>query len=137
MSGQIHEGGCFCGAVRYRTNGEPKRVSLCSCTWCRKRTGSPLGLSVYFDIAGVDFLSGETQSFRLTSDAGRWLETRFCVICATTVGWTLEFLPGHQGIAGGTFDEPDLWTPHRYVFCAAKPDWLGVCESIPRFTAMP
>ena len=26
---EIHEGGCVCGAVRYKTRGLPKRVSAC------------------------------------------------------------------------------------------------------------
>ncbi len=46
---ESHAGGCFCGDIRYRTRGEPRRVSLCSCEWCRKRTGSAIGVSVYFD----------------------------------------------------------------------------------------
>ena len=44
----IHEGGCVCGGVRYRTTGNPQRVSACACRWCQKRTGSAFGLTVYF-----------------------------------------------------------------------------------------
>ena len=54
----IHEGGCVCGAVRYKTSGLPKRVSACACIWCQKRTGSAFGLSVYFDESDVEFLQG-------------------------------------------------------------------------------
>ena len=119
---ETHEGGCFCGAVRYRSSGKPNRVSACSCRWCQGRTGSALGISVYFPEEQVEFIERATRKFRLTSDAGRWIETEFCEHCGTTVTWTLEFLPGERGIAGGTFDEPTFWYKlQRYVFARTKP----------------
>jgi len=135
---EIHEGGCVCGALRYRTTGVPRRVSACACRWCQKRTGSALGVSVYFDAADVAFLQGTPRRYRLTSDAGRWIETLFCGTCGTTVGWALEFQPGRQGIAGGTFDEPTFWyRPERFVFTRSKPDWLAITDDVPHFEAMP
>ena len=134
---EIHEGGCACGAVRYRTTAEPQRVSLCSCTWCQKRTGSALGVSVYLDKDAVEFLQGEMKSYRLTSDAGRWLESEFCTTCGSTVTWTIELFPDYRGIAGGTFDQPTFWyEPKRYVFARSKPDWLQVPEEIECFETL-
>ena len=48
-----HEGGCVCGAVRYRTEGTPLRVSACHCTFCQKRTGSAFGVGAYFTSPGM------------------------------------------------------------------------------------
>ncbi|MCR9212845.1 MAG: GFA family protein [Proteobacteria bacterium] len=135
---ETHQGGCYCGAVRYETAGEPVRVSLCSCRWCQRRTGSALGISVYFDAENVTFNNGETTHFRLTSDGGRWIETEFCSICGTTVSWTLEFNPGRIGLTGGTFDQPSFWyQPERYVFTRTKPDWLQISGDIETCAAMP
>lgn len=134
----VHEGGCVCGAVRYRAYEEPARVSLCSCSWCKKRTGSAFGVSVYFDQNNVEFIGGNLEHYRLVSDAGRWIESEFCKTCGTTVTWTLEFLPGHRGIAGGTFDEPTFWyTPERYVFTRSKPDWMEIPDGVDTFESMP
>lgn len=134
----VHEGGCVCGAVRYQTRGEPARVSMCSCEWCTKRTGSAFGISVYFDQDRIEFLKSDFEIFRLVSDAGRWLETEFCKRCGTTVTWTLEFLPGKRGIAGGTFDQPTFWSrPERYVFVRSKPEWLEVPSGLTICEAMP
>ena len=36
----VHEGGCLCGGVRYRTTAKPMRVTVCHCTFCQKLTGS-------------------------------------------------------------------------------------------------
>ena len=138
MSTDVHEGGCCCEALRYRTTGAPRRVSACACRWCQKRTGSALGISVYFDQRDVTFTHEVPRLFRLKSDAGRWIETRFCDTCATTVGWTLEFLPDDQGIAGGTFDRPTFWYPlERFVFARSKPDWLAIPHGIEVWETMP
>ena len=132
-----HEGGCVCSGVRYRTAGPPRRVSACACEWCQKRTGSALGISVYFDIAAVAFTSGALHHYRLKSDAGRWIETDFCPTCGTTVGWRLEFLPDWQGIAGGTFDRPTFWYDlERFVFARTKPAWLTLPDGIEVCPAM-
>jgi hypothetical protein len=134
----VHEGGCFCGKVRYRTQGAPKRVSACACRWCQKRTGSALGVSVYFDKSAVTFLERATKTYRLVSDAGRWIETEFCENCGTTVSWTLEFLPDFRGIAGGTFDQPTFWYDlERFVFARTKPPWLTIPEGVAICQAMP
>lgn len=133
----VHRGGCYCGAVRYETIGAPERTSACACRWCQLRTGSAIGISVYFKRTNVTILQGDLQPFRLTSDAGRMIETEFCRICGTTVTWTLDFLPEFRGIAGGTFDQPTFWYDlERFVFARSKPDWfeiptgLDVCQAM-------
>jgi hypothetical protein len=129
--GDVHEGGCVCGAVRYRTTGMPARVAACACAWCQKRTGSAFGLSVYFEEANVEVLQGALRKHRLASDAGRWIETEFCEVCGTTVTWTLELRPGLRGIAGGTFDQPTFWYDlEAFIFTRSKPDWLSLPDGI-------
>lgn len=41
MDQDARTGGCLCGAVRYRLEGEPFKGGLCHCTDCRKVTGGP------------------------------------------------------------------------------------------------
>ena len=135
---EIHEGGCQCGGVRYRTSGTPRRISVCACRACQLRTGAPLGVSVYFDDADVEFLRGEMRAFERIADTGRKLVHEFCPSCGTTVSWTAEFVPGLRGIAAGTFDDPGTWyTPERFVYARNRPVWLHLDETIPTFEAMP
>ena len=35
------EGGCLCGAVRYRISGTPVSSSVCRCRSCRPASGAP------------------------------------------------------------------------------------------------
>ena len=117
----MHEGGCVCGGVRYRTTGLPQRVAA----------GSALGLTVYFKESDVAFLQGALRKYRLTSDAERWIETEFCEVCGTTVTFTLELRPGLRAIAGGTFDQPTFWYDlEAFMFARSKPAWLTLPEGL-------
>jgi hypothetical protein len=52
---QTHEGGCACGAVRYRVKNAPFRTGVCHCKLCQRRTGSAFGVGVYFRTDGGTF----------------------------------------------------------------------------------
>ena len=43
------EGGCGCGAVRYRVTGAPQWASHCHCRDCRRTAGAP-----YVTYVGLD-----------------------------------------------------------------------------------
>lgn len=121
----FHEGGCLCGAVRYRTKGEPAFTIVCHCRACQHRTGSAFGLGAYFPEPNVEFLGGSLQSFEFRSDeSGRWLKTEFCPQCGTTVTWTLELRPGIRAIAGGTFDEPGWHKVDRHIWTDSAHPWV-------------
>ena len=134
----VHEGGCVCGGVRFTATGVPKRVSACSCEWCRKRTGSALGVSVYFDQGDVEILQGNLKTYRLHSEAGRWIDSQFCENCGSALTLTLEIPPGLRGLAGGSFDNRHSWfRPQRYVFTRSNPDWMKLPVGMDVFDGMP
>ena len=66
-----HQGGCLCGTVRYKTEGDPKYVGICHCRYCQLRTGSAFGISVYFDSGQVNVLQGNTslKSFKYPTES--------------------------------------------------------------------
>jgi len=37
----MREGGCLCGAVRYRVEGEPEASDICHCETCRRAASAP------------------------------------------------------------------------------------------------
>jgi hypothetical protein len=120
------EGGCLCGAVRYRVKAEPQRGSACHCTFCQRRTGSAFGVGAYFNQGDVEFLKrGTLKSYEHRSDeTGRWLRMEFCTNCGGTVTWTAEALPGLRAIAGGSFDDPKWFQPKRFSWMRSAHPWV-------------
>jgi hypothetical protein len=121
----MREGGCVCGAVRYRVEGEPVRSSVCSCTFCQRRTGSAFGFGAYFKDEQVKILRGELKTYEHRSDeSGRWLKFQFCPKCGTQVTWTVEALPDIRGIGVGTLDDPRSIKPTRFSWLRSAHHWL-------------
>lgn len=88
---EIREGGCLCGAIRYRVRGKPQRVTVCHCTFCQRRTGGALSIHVWFDEKDITLLGNEPATYEQRSDESNYyLRLHFCSRCATTVMLTLE-----------------------------------------------
>ena len=117
------EGGCQCGAVRYRTSDQPVRVIACHCSTCKLRTGAPYGIGVYLNDKDVEFTQGSMRTFEFRSDeSGRWLRNEFCERCGTAVSWTLEMRPGLRAIAGGTYDDPNWFKIQAHIWTRSARD---------------
>jgi hypothetical protein len=125
---EMHEGGCLCGAVRYRVSDKPVRTAVCHCRNCQLRSGSAFGIGAYFREADVT-LSGVLNTYEYRSDeSGRWLRTQFCAKCGSTVTWTAEAMPGLRAIAGGSFDDPGWLRIERHSWTRSKHAWV-VCPA--------
>ena len=76
------DGGCFCGAVRYRISGAPLDVGHCHCTICRRTTGAPFVTWATVPQAVFAFTAGTPAELRSTPAARR----TFCAACGTALG---------------------------------------------------
>jgi hypothetical protein len=125
---EIHEGGCLCGTVRYRTHGNPDETEgtgVCHCTFCHRRTGSAFGVNAYFPAPAVEILSGELKTYEYRSDLShQWLRMEFCPNCGTTVTWVGEWNPALRAIAVGTFDDPNWLRPGWQIFVRSALPWI-------------
>jgi hypothetical protein len=125
------EGGCVCGAVRYRMKAEPQVGLVCHCTWCQKRTGSAFSFSAYFSDADVEFLQGKLSQYEHRSDeTGRWLRTEFCSACGTPVTHTTELRPGLRAISAGTMDDPDGFSIARHIWSRSARPWVAIPDGV-------
>jgi len=124
-------GGCICGAVMYSIEGVPKRITICHCTWCQRRTGSAFGVEAVFDDSQISFTGESLTSYRHISDeSGRWLDQHFCSRCGSKLGLTLEAVPGIRSISAGSMDDPQ-WLEQeqfasRHVFTRSARCWSDI-----------
>jgi uncharacterized membrane protein YdjX (TVP38/TMEM64 family) len=129
------EGGCVCGGVRFKALGDPLRVTICHCTWCRRRTGTAFGTEVVYPQDKVELLGGTIARYRHISDeSGRWLDVEFCSRCGSNLGFTLEALPSIRTLPAGTFDDQSWISPERckfrHVFQRSRRNWSDLSSLV-------
>jgi hypothetical protein len=117
----VHEGGCLCGDVRYKTLAQPARVTICHCRFCQRFTGSAYLVEPIFRKPDVIFHGTPAKAYEHRSDTSlKRVTLNFCGRCGTTVCLDLERFPEILGLCGGTFDDPDWFerTPGkcRHIF---------------------
>ena len=126
------EGGCLCGAVRYRTTGAPEGAGYCHCNSCRRHTGAPLVAFAVFAAARVQWLSGERT--RYESSPGKFRS--FCGQCGTSIGFETR----HKGadlveLHVSTLDDPEAFPPNEHTHYKEKIPWLHVLDDLPKYPA--
>ena len=131
MSGG-REGGCACGAVRYRLTSEPLFVHCCHCLNCQRQTGSAFVINLLIEADRVELLTGEPQPVDAPRDDGSVQRIFRCPSCQVAVfseyGW-----PELRFVRGGTLDEPSTVTPDVHIFTRSKLPWVTLSEGKPAF----
>ena len=102
--GDPREGGCQCGAVRYRLEGEPVALVACHCSECQRQSGSAFGMSLIVSKDAFQLLSGEPKQFDRTADSGRSVECAFCPACGTRIYHEPTYRKDTLNIKTGTLD---------------------------------
>ena len=78
------EGGCLCGAVRYRSDAEPLMQVVCHCETCRKNSGSAFSMNVAVPQDTLRIESGSPRRYEDHSGAsGKAFYRFFCGDCGS------------------------------------------------------
>lgn len=130
MSGEaIFEGGCLCGAARYRATAEPLRGVICHCPMCRRHSGAPALAFVHFPTEAFTWLGSMPTWFRSSAHAVRG----FCSRCGSTLGMREEILADRVQVCVGSLDEPDRVRIDDHVWARSRVSWFDTTDSLPRF----
>ena len=111
-------GGCQCGAVRYRIEGDLGRASICHCRMCQKALGSAFGPFVSVMADQFEWTRGERKRFASSNKVNRG----FCGDCGTPL--TFEWSRKVIDIAFFTLDRASEITPTVQLEARAAPDWV-------------
>jgi len=128
------EGGCACGAVRYRLTSDPLFVHCCHCLNCQRQTGSAFVINVLIEADRVELLSGEPLPVDVPRDKGEPQRIWRCPICQVAV-FSQYTSPLVRFVRAGTLDDPASVAPDVHIFTRSKQPWVTLPESVPAFEA--
>jgi hypothetical protein len=126
------EGGCACGAVRYRLASEPMFVHCCHCLNCQRQTGSAFVVNLLIEADRVELLARTPQPVDAPRDGGGVQRIFRCTQCQVAV-FSEYTRPEVRFVRGGTLDEPAGVTPDVHIFTRSKVGWVALPEDTPAF----
>jgi hypothetical protein len=112
-------GGCLCGAVRYRVEGEPAHVGRCHCTDCRKESGG----------TGTVYGQWPVDAFEVTGDLTTYQGRSFCPRCGSRVMNAID--PDDELVElriGSLDDAPFGLKPEAEIWVKRREPWLAPVE---------
>jgi hypothetical protein len=113
------QGGCLCGAVRYRATGAPLQQCMCHCEDCRRACGAQSVAWITVPLDGFTWTQGEAAQFHSSPGVTR----TFCGRCGTSLTYQHERRAQEVDITTGSLDDPEAFPPTRAVFAEQKLSW--------------
>ena len=126
------EGGCACGAVRYRLISDPLFTNCCHCLNCQRQTGSAFVINLLIEADRVELVAGEPEPVDVPRDDGSMQRIFRCPTCQVAV-FSQYTRPEVLFVRGGTLDEPSGIEPDVHIFTRSKLPWVTLQESVHAF----
>lgn len=119
------EGGCACGAVRYRLKTGPMFVNCCHCRDCQRQTGGAFAINALIETDRIE-VRGEMVSACMPTDSGRPHDLWRCAACGTTLWSDYGRRRVMSFLRVATLDDPTALTPDAHIFTRTRLPWVEV-----------
>lgn len=122
------EGGCLCGAVRYRSDAEPALQAVCHCKTCQKNSGSTYSFNVAVPEDSL-IVEGTVATYEDRSGAsGQPFHRHFCPTCGSHVYSGGAAYGPLSFIKAGTLDDARWVAPELHIWVSEKLPWTPIPE---------
>ena len=122
------EGGCHCGAIRFKTSADPYWVGACYCIDCRKISGSPYIVFAGYKSGEVELLKGTPKEYKSSKEVVR----SFCYTCSSPYSFVYTTAPDELYIPIGVFDHPSTLSPREHIWISQKLAWIAITDEMPQ-----
>jgi hypothetical protein len=123
------EGGCFCGAVRYRAEGKPTNTMICHCQSCREVAAAPVVPWLTFPVSAFRFIKGKPKEFSSSAPVTRG----FCEACGTMLTYMHAKHPDSIDIATCSLDDPNAFPPTHHSWLVDDLKWVKFGDRLPSY----
>ena len=129
-------GGCLCGEVTYKVQGDPAANFLCHCKNCQKQSGSAFSINLIYPKSQFE-CQGRLSIYVDTSKTGQQVLRQFCSNCGSPVFSSLPHLPNIIVLKVGTLNDSSAYSPGAEIWCDSKQSWVDFKDTYPEFSENP
>ncbi|MBV9522642.1 MAG: GFA family protein [Alphaproteobacteria bacterium] len=122
------EGGCLCGAVRYKASGL-SGAGYCHCRMCQKASGAPVVAWSAAPIGSFAWTKGKPKEYRSSAKASRV----FCAQCGAQLGFMLSKDATEMELNLASLDHPEQVAPKYHIYTSTQMPWLHIEDDLPRY----
>ena len=131
------DGGCYCGALRFSSMGDPMFKAQCHCRECQYFSGGHPNAVMALPEGTFGYTKGKPKTFK-RSDLATPVNREFCADCGTQILARAPGLPGMVILKVGTLDDPKIFQgPQMAIFLVDKQPFHHVPEGIATFERTP
>ena len=131
------EGGCYCGAIRYKITGDAQLKGQCHCRECQYGSGGGANYFMVFGGDNFEYIQGKPKEFT-RSDLESPVTRQFCGNCGTQLVSRAPGLPGAAILKAGTLDDPSQFgDPQMAIYTIDKQPFHHIPEGVPSFERSP
>lgn len=131
------EGGCACGAVRYRLLEDPLELHVCHCSDCQRVSGSAFVMSMPIRRPSLELLRGETTATSFVTPGGISRREHQCPVCNSRLWSEPKSFPELLTLRPGSLDEKDWLHPIAHIWTASAQPWVKIPEDVLRYEKNP
>jgi len=123
-----HDGGCLCGALRFRVTAAPLDSGYCHCRMCQRNSGAPVVAWVTFPATSFAWIKGMPGSFASSAHAQR----QYCSHCGSYLVFLNAQAPAEISVNTASLDDPGAFPPRKHIYSTSRIPWFRTDDSLPR-----
>ena len=127
------EGGCACGAVRYRLKSAPMFTQACHCDDCKRQTGGAFVINALIETDRIELTDDAPVAISMPTGSGRPHDVYRCATCQTAVWSDYGRRSSMRFLRVGALDTPAALPPQAHIFTRTKLPWLQLPDDAPAF----
>jgi hypothetical protein len=122
-----HDGGCLCGALRFRVTAAPLDSGYCHCRMCQRNSGAPVVAWVTVPATSFAWIAGVPGTFASSSHGKRY----FCSNCGSYLVFLSSKFPAEVSVNTASFDDPEAFPPRKHIFTESRIGWFRTDDALP------
>lgn len=125
---RVLDGGCGCGAVRYRVADGFRYAANCHCSRCRAATGSAFKPFAGIEREKLELTHGQDALLVFGEDD---LNDTRCAVCGSLLFSVVRDGAYLHVALGSLVDAPSL-RPTEHIFVGSKAPWFEITDDLPQ-----